>query len=436
MKTTVRLQKTVFTCVLGLSLFAISLSAKAQSGPGGGSSNLSNGLKFDSYTHVPGADLTVGAKYIFSNVTDNVDALVRIDSLVNGAKVDKIDDNSNGTGYKDAFQPAVKSGNVIGFSYAVFSFRFVQHGDTTKPVSLQNVYATALDIDGNATLKEFVRLNMNSGGAMSYLTSTLDITLSQILSGSGNFMALNILGIERNGIDTTALSNMFTASNSNINGFTLAYGTFTATPTTTSRQFSLYMKGFTYSLNTLPVKLASFTATLNNKTTDLKWTTATEMNVSHFVVERSTDGTHFSDAGTVFAYGNSTDAKNYAFPDNISSIQSNVLYYRLRMVDVDGKSEYSETRIIRIAGKSETNVTIVTYPNPATNELHVTIPSNWQNKKVVYEFFNAAGQTARRLESASSSQTENLDLSAVAPGFYILKVSCGTETAQQKVIKH
>nr|WP_287424193.1 hypothetical protein [Candidatus Brachybacter algidus] len=50
-------------------------------------------------------------------------------------------------------------------------------------------------------------------------------------------------------------------------------------------------------MSTLPVKLTAFTAILNNNKVDLKWTTASEVNVSHFVVEKSTDGINYSDAG-------------------------------------------------------------------------------------------------------------------------------------------
>jgi hypothetical protein len=138
----------------------------------------------------------------------------------------------------------------------------------------------------------------------------------------------------------------------------------------------------------LPLKLISFTAQLdNNNQANLKWTTVSEVNVSHFVIEKSTDGINFSDAGTVMATANAGDKTNYAFSDNLLNIQSGIVYYRLRSVDIDGKSQYSEIRIIRIGKLSEKAITIVAYPNPVTNELRVTIPSDWQNKKVTYELF-------------------------------------------------
>jgi hypothetical protein len=206
----------------------------------------------------------------------------------------------------------------------------------------------------------------------------------------------------------------------------------------TYRLFSFYSKAFVYPINqTLPVKMESFTATLsmNGKNADLRWVTASEINVSHFVVEKSTDGTNYNDAGIVFANGNTTDKATYNFADNLAAIQSGIVYYRLRSVDADGKAQYSETRIIRLSKQADNNITIVTYPNPVTNELRVTIPSNWQNKKVTYELFSANGQSAKKTENASSNQTETLNVNILAPGFYIVRVTCNGETAHQKIIK-
>ncbi len=185
----------------------------------------------------------------------------------------------------------------------------------------------------------------------------------------------------------------------------------------------------------LPVKLMSFTAVLNNNKADLKWTTASEINVNHFVVERSTDGTNYSEAGVVFAQGNTTDKTNYSFSDDLNNISSGIVFYRLRSIDIDGKSAYSATRIIRIGKQSENTITILTYPNPVINELHISIPNNWQNKKVIYEVVNVTGQVSKKIETVVSNQTETINMSVIAPGFYILRVSCEGQTAQQKIIK-
>jgi Secretion system C-terminal sorting domain len=187
--------------------------------------------------------------------------------------------------------------------------------------------------------------------------------------------------------------------------------------------------------STLPVQLKYFTAQLNNNKVDLKWVTSTEINTSHFVIEKSFDGRNFIDAGTVFAFGNTTEEKIYNFIDNINSSQAAVIYYRLRTVDVDGKFDYSATRIIRIGKQTEQTITILTYPNPVSNELKITLPDNWQNKKVIFEIYNANGQASKRTENANSGQTETLNVSNLGQGFYFVRVSCEGQTAQQKIVK-
>jgi hypothetical protein len=169
---------------------------------------------------------------------------------------------------------------------------------------------------------------------------------------------------------------------------------------------------------------------------DLKWSTASEMNVSHFGIERSTDGSNFSDAGTVFAYGNTTVESDYMFADNISNVQSSVIYYRLRSEDVDGKTQYSEIRIIRNNKQTNNSIAIATYPNPVTNELRITIPANWQNKKAVYEIITLNGQVIKKNETSNSSQTETVNVSSLTAGIYFVRVSCEGQTAQQKIVKH
>jgi hypothetical protein len=242
------------------------------------------------------------------------------------------------------------------------------------------------------------------------------------------------------GIDTTQTDVMTTLAYNNVNTIKVRLGgVTTGSASNTDRMYSIWFKNFAYNapLKTLPVKLVSFDATLNSKNNvDLKWITATEENVSHFVVERSTDGINFSDAGLVFAVGNSTQKVNYSLTDNISNINATVIYYRLCSVDNDGKFSYSEVRVIRISGQGENTAAIIVYPNPVSNELRITVPANWQNKKVSFELFNANGQLMKRTDNSGSSQTETINVSELNRGLYIVRVSCNGETAQQKIIKN
>jgi hypothetical protein len=102
----------------------------------------------------------------------------------------------------------------------------------------------------------------------------------------------------------------------------------------------------TASNNIITVEL--FTALLNaqGQKIELKWTTTNETNMSHFIVERSTDGKNFTNAALVFAYGNTSGAMTYKFSDKVASSTSGTMHYRFFSVDNKGKAQLSETRTI------------------------------------------------------------------------------------------
>ncbi len=409
--------------MLASACLLFSFAASSQSTPG---------LIFKNPQLISGTDLQRNAVYLFQNVATGTDARVSIDSLVNGAEVRKIDDNTAGVGYINALQPEVRTPGGTRESYAVFTISFYVAG-TTTPKMVDSLQATALDIDGNATLKEFCEIDMN-GGTASYMSNTLDISVVNILLRK--FRGTNILGIERNGIDTSAYGNMYTVKKNNVSSFTLRFGSITVGAASASRQFSLYMKGFNYPNQIiLPVKLSAFTAILGDNKVDLRWTTSAEKNASHFVVEKSTDGKNFSEAGLVFAMGNTSADISYQFTDNRIDRQTGNIFYRLRAVDIDGRAEYSDVRIIHLGNKQGIAFSVTAFPNPATTEIRVTIPREWQDKTVKYELVSLSGQPVLSVQDKNSTQTKSLPLQQVAPGAYILRVSSQGASLEQKIIR-
>lgn len=97
----------------------------------------------------------------------------------------------------------------------------------------------------------------------------------------------------------------------------------------------------------LPVELSHFSATTSANEVTLNWTTESELSNDKFIIERSTNGIHWSDIGSVPGHGNSTTTINYSFKDFQPT--SLVNYYRLRQIDFDGAFEYSE--IIRVSSE-------------------------------------------------------------------------------------
>lgn len=90
----------------------------------------------------------------------------------------------------------------------------------------------------------------------------------------------------------------------------------------------------------LPIELISFSANCNDGMVDFKWTTASETNNNRFVVERSADGNSFEQVVEVEGSNNSNYVIDYVAIDEAPL--EKVSYYRLKQIDYDGKTDYSD----------------------------------------------------------------------------------------------
>lgn len=121
---------------------------------------------------------------------------------------------------------------------------------------------------------------------------------------------------------------------------------------------------YEYNSLTLPVRLISFSGNLYNGVASLQWQTDIETNFQYFDVEKSTDGSLFQSLGKVVAKGNFS---KYTF--NSLQLEPSA-YYRLKMVDIDGRTVNS--RIIRLSQR--TGNELLVYPNPATSYINIKVP--------------------------------------------------------------
>jgi PQQ-dependent dehydrogenase (s-GDH family) len=111
---------------------------------------------------------------------------------------------------------------------------------------------------------------------------------------------------------------------------------------------------------TLPLNLLTFKGAWQDNSALLNWETSNEVNTSHFIIERSTDARNFTAIGNTAAAGNSTGQK-YSYPDkDAGMMNASVLYYRLKMYDLNGSFSYSNIVSINIDPSALVNV----YPNP------------------------------------------------------------------------
>lgn len=177
--------------------------------------------------------------------------------------------------------------------------------------------------------------------------------------------------------------------------------------------------------NPLPISLISFTGEKVGETVLLDWTTIVEINNEKFVVERSNDMNHWEAIGEVAGAGNSVSLINYNFTD--TNPLDGISYYRLRQVDFDGTSSYSN--IVSVQTTAETSVSIS--PNPFDDV--ITIESN-SHEDMEISIYDVLGrvlyQTTRKGNDGILSIHPEL-----ATGAYIITVRTNEFVKQQKIIK-
>jgi ELWxxDGT repeat protein len=183
----------------------------------------------------------------------------------------------------------------------------------------------------------------------------------------------------------------------------------------------------------LPLHLLEFKGNLANNDALLQWKTENEVNTTSFVVERSTDGSHYSPVGTITA-AKTAGVNLYNYTDvNIPSFGASVVYYRLRQIDADSKFTYS--RIVALALDKRKNFAML-YPNPVRNEVNLTITLS-RKDRLNWQLVDNSGRIIKNgsINHSGGSMAISIDVSNISAGNYLMRLN--GESLQQtiKVIK-
>jgi len=178
----------------------------------------------------------------------------------------------------------------------------------------------------------------------------------------------------------------------------------------------------------LPVTWLYFNGTNIGKDNLLKWATASEQNSKEFRVERSLNGTNYSQIGVVAAAGNATTTSTYQHTDyRIDQLNSPVMFYRLKQVDMDNNFKYSN--IIRLNYNKAGTVPTIVYPNPTNSSVTITVGDD---KLIGTEavLSDVNGRILQRIKITATSQFINMD--RLVNGIYFIRL---TNNETLKVVK-
>jgi Secretion system C-terminal sorting domain len=218
---------------------------------------------------------------------------------------------------------------------------------------------------------------------------------------------------------------------------TMFYGTAGLPPVNTASVDSSWVP--LQPISIIPVKFVSFTATKNNNDAVLAWKVDNEDNrTDKYEIERSVNAIDFTKIATVAAKANGQASNSYELTDaNLAALVQNAngaIYYRIKQLDKDGRFVYTEIRNIRLSGKSGFSAAV--FPNPVKDVATLNVDLSVAADILVY-ITDAAGKEVQKLtiNGAVGGNTKRINMSNLAKGTYVMKVTTGTEVKTLSIVK-
>lgn len=194
----------------------------------------------------------------------------------------------------------------------------------------------------------------------------------------------------------------------------------------------LYYTGTNTCLFPLPIELQSFSTTCTGTTVLIQWITSAELNNDFFTIERSTDGIVFIPIAIVNGAGNSNADIYYSYTD-ANDANEQVLYYRLKQTDFDGKYDYSPLNAVQCELKG---LSFSIYPNPVGDRLNYKISSD-EDADFVLGITTVSGQLLyeHSIHAVKGVTVSGIDVQHFSGGIYFLQLKSNNYFWQDKFQK-
>lgn len=184
----------------------------------------------------------------------------------------------------------------------------------------------------------------------------------------------------------------------------------------------------------LPLIINQFNGSYTDGFIQLGWNTYSEINIDHFNIERSTDGTNFRQIGKINAISGELNSNtNYTYLD--ITAQRGTMYYRLALVDINGNYTYS--KVIMVAVDLKGISVMIVYPNPFSKRVQIRVNSD-KAEKVVINIINNSGVLMSSQPAETKVGDNNIVINkvdALPGGIYFIEVVSSTRSLKTRVMK-
>lgn len=177
----------------------------------------------------------------------------------------------------------------------------------------------------------------------------------------------------------------------------------------------------------VPLTLIRLDATSKGIGRLISWITSNENNVDRYEIERST-GSAYKFERIGFVDANNHSSNSYSYIDN-DILQEDICYYRLKILDADGKATYSKIVSVR---NVHAGLAISIYPNPANQHINISLTEAVQNANM--SIYNSSGKIIFR-RSNVSGQNFQFNISVLPSGFYSVTIEEKDKIFSKKFMK-
>lgn len=180
----------------------------------------------------------------------------------------------------------------------------------------------------------------------------------------------------------------------------------------------------------LPIELVSFNGNINFSDVNLYWETASEINASHYILERSYDGVNFEKIAKINAKGESTTNTQYFFNDTDADL-SGIIYYRLKQFGFSSSiEEFSSIISVEPDGDLKT---FDVFPNPSNGIYEIIPKGNYSESMYNIHLYNSVGEEILNL--IDLKWKSNINLTDKPNGIYFLKIDLNGKFVYKNLIK-
>lgn len=170
----------------------------------------------------------------------------------------------------------------------------------------------------------------------------------------------------------------------------------------------------------LPTDDIDFSATAQNGYNSISWTTQAEVNCSHFIIEKSSDGENFAYLTEVPGSGTDFNANSYQTVDLFPNEENT--YYRLIQINTAGEQTGSSSTVVSYLLENKTEI-IGVYPNPSKDVVYFQVSSPAAGM-FEFEIADLQGKKVRSvsLNSIKGTNVISVPVDQLANGTYLCRV--------------